>query len=210
MKSSSIKSTSPVFLIVVAALISSGCAALFGWDIHAPGILSARFLDEIQPVNQRIALYFEPELASFISTDKGGRFADPQTYHVGEALTPMLVEGFQQGFHEFILMETRPTPEIMRQYAIPHLAVVRVNDFGNRVTLKGQAIALITETAVLDQELNLLGKFESTGVSDAQKIFAKKGGPQVNLNAAIENNVKAIIEHIQDSLQTNAWQKQTA
>ena len=78
------------------------------------------------------------------------------------------------------------------------------------MTLKGQVLAIITETAVLDQELNLLGKFESSGVSDAHKIFAKKGGPQVNLNAAIENNVKAIIEHIQDSLHTNAWQGQTA
>ena len=84
-----------------------------------------------------------------------------------------------------------------------HLVSVRIKDFGNRVTWKGQAVALTTETVILDQNLKAIERFESTGSSDAQKVFAKKGGPQVNLNAAIENNVLATVQSIQDFLRKN-------
>lgn len=185
-----------VFSLVFFLL--SGCARLFGWDIHAPGILSTRFAQTIQPVPERIALYLPPELLSYESKDRGSRTADPQTYHIGEALAPMMVEAFQTGFDEFIFLETGPTREILKRYGIPRTAVVRVKEFKNRVTLKGQIVTLVTETVVLDPELRPLAQFESKGTSDAQKVFAKKGGPEVNLNAALENNVRAIVQHIQD------------
>ena len=149
-------------------------------------------------MNERIALYLPPETLSYQSKDKGGRTADPQTYFIGEAFGPMLVEGFQAGFSEFIFLETAPTPELMKRYAIPRAAVVRVKEFNNRVTLKGQTVSLLTETAVLDPDLHLLAHFESRGASDAKKVFAKRGGPEVNLNAAVENNVLAIVQELQD------------
>lgn len=178
--------------------LTAGCAAIYGYKIHAPGLLSGEFNQKIQPVNERIALYLPRESLAYQSKNKGGRTADPQTYFIGEALGPMLVEGFQAGFNEFIFFETEPTPEIMKRYAIPRAAVVWVKEFTNRVTLKGQAVGLITETAVLDSNLNLLTRFESRGASDAKKVFSKRGGPEVNLNAAIENNVLAIVQQLQD------------
>lgn len=178
----------------------TGCAALFGWDIHAPGILSPQFAREIVEVDKRVALYLPPQLTSYRSTDKGGRFADPQTYHVGEAYTPMLIEGFQSAFREFVFVETEPTPELMKQYGIHYLVVVGIKSFGNRVTLKGQALGLNTETVVYDPNLNPVLYFESTGSSDQQKVFAKKGGPEVNLNAALERNIIALLQYLQDSM----------
>lgn len=182
-----------------------GCASIFGWDIHAPGILSEHFSQVVQPVHERIALYLPPNLLQYKSYDRGGRTADPQTYHVGEALSPMLVEGFQTGFDEFIFLETEPTSALLKQYGISHLVTVRITEFENKVTWGSHGLSLTTETVVLDPELKTLGRFEATGLSGAKKVFAKKGGPQVNLNAAIENNVLAIMQYLQDSIQKGTW-----
>lgn len=176
----------------------TGCATIFGWKIHAPGLLSNEFGRKIHPASERIALFLPSETLHYESKNRGGWTADPQTYYVGEALGPMLLEGFQAGFSEFIFLETEPTPQVMKQYAVPRLVVVRVKEFKNRVTLKGQAVGLVTETVVLDPDFKLLSRFESRGTSDARKVFSKRGGPEVNLNAAIENNVLAIVQNLQD------------
>ena len=193
------------FFLFVLVIVSTGCARIFGWDIHAPGILSTNFTEQVQAVPARVALYLPPETFTFQSKNRGGRFADPQTYHVGEAFGPMILEAFQESFEEFILLEVEPSVPVLKRYAIPYLVVVRVKELNNRVTLKGQALQLVTETAVLDSDLNLLVRFEAKGASDAQKVFAKKGGPEVNLNAAIENNLSAVVYHLQDSIRTGAW-----
>lgn len=192
-----------VFLVL--SIISAGCTALFGWDIHAPGILSQNFAFNVRPVKNRVGLYLEPSVWNYISKNRGGRFADPQTYHVGEAYVPMVIEGFQEGFEEFIFFEIEPTPEIIKQYGIEYTAAVRIREFGNRVTMKGQAVQISTETLVFDRNFQPLARFASLGSSDAEKIFAKKGGPEVNLNAAIENNVIAVVQYIQDSIRTGHW-----
>lgn len=179
------------------ALSFIGCARLFGWDIHAPGVLSNHFAQTVQAAEERIALYLEPGLLGYQSKDRGGKTADPQTYHIGEALGPMLVEAFQTSFQEFIFLEKEPTPQILKRYGIPRVAVVRIKEFKNRVTWQGQEVTLETETAVFDSDLGPLGRFESVGTSGARKVFAKRGGPQVNLNAAIEANVLAIVQNLQ-------------
>jgi len=184
--------------LAMTVLLITGCARLFGWEIHAPGILSSNFAQQIRPVEERAALYLPSEVLTYQSKDKGSWSADPQTYHVGEALAPMLLEGFQNGFSEFVFLETEPTASILRRYGIKRLAVVRIKDFKNRVTWGGQGLMLITETAVFDSEMKKLAQFESRGSSESEKIFAKKGGPEVNLNAAIENNVRAVVQHLQD------------
>jgi hypothetical protein len=184
---------------------------LFGWDIHAPGVLSNSYFTNVQPAaaKTRIALYLPPDVRTAKSHNKGGKTADPQTYHIGEALEPMMLEAFQYSFDELILIEAEPTPEIMQRYAIPYLVTVRFVDFQNDVTWKGQKVALRTSVVVMDRNLSVVERFDSLGASDAQKVFAKKGGPEINLNAAIENNVRAIIEHLQDSLVSGKW-KETA
>ena len=183
-------------------LFFSGCAALFGWDIHAPGLLSEDFSRAVQPIEKRVALYVDPNLLTYESKERGGKTADPQTYHVGEAFGPMMVEGFQDAFSEFIFLETQPTPQILRRYGITCAVAVRLKDFGNQVSWKGQAILLATEVVLFDGDLQELDRFEATGTSDARKVFAKKGGPEVNLNAAIESNVQASVHHLQDFLRT--------
>lgn len=137
---------------------------------------------------------------SYVSEDRGGKTADPQTYHVGEAYGPMLLEVFQYGFDEFIFLEIPPSKEIVRQYAIPYTVVVRITGFKNEVSWSGQKISIETETVILSSELNVVEKFRSSGSSDVKRVFSKKGGPQVNLNLAIENNIMSIVEHIQDFL----------
>ncbi|MBN1687536.1 MAG: hypothetical protein JW893_00390 [Candidatus Omnitrophica bacterium] len=186
--------------ILLLSLCLAGCATLFGWDIHAPGMLSSDFSKQIQPVPVRLALYLPPEVSAYESQDKGGRLADPQTYHVGEAFSPMALEAFQEGFEEFILMETEPSAQILKQCGIPYLAVVAITDFGNKVTLKGQAIAIQTEVVLYNQDLYPVIHFQASGLSDAEKVFAKRGGPQVNLNAAIERCLLAIVQQLQDSV----------
>ena len=184
--------------LIASGFLLAGCAAIFGWNIHAPGILSENFSKRLAPVHERVALYLAPGLLNYQSKNRGGRTADPQTYYIGEALGPMLIEGFQDGFDEFIFLEAEPSPPLLKRYGIRRLAVVRVKDFENSVTLKGQAVTLVTETAVFDPDMRLLSQFESRGTSDSQKVFAKKGGPEVNLNAAIENSVLAIVGQLQD------------
>ncbi|MBI4372960.1 MAG: hypothetical protein HY585_04465 [Candidatus Omnitrophica bacterium] len=154
----------------------------------------------VTPLPKRVALYLPKNLLEFQSQDRGGKTADPQTYHVGEALGPMLIEAFQASFDEFVLMEAEPEAAVLKRYGIPYLVVIRIKNFDNRLTWRSHAITLTTETVVLDSELNLLGRFEATGASDAEKVFAKKGGPQVNLNSALENNILAIIQFLQDSI----------
>lgn len=192
--------------LILLLFLCSGCARLFGWDIHAPGILSQNFFYQIPKTSpHRMALYFEPETWNYISHARGGRFADPTAFHVGEALIPMMIEGFQTGFEEFVFLEVRPTPEILKQYGIEYLAVSRIKGVENDMTLKGQGILLRTETLVFSPNLEELAHFESTGSSDAEGVFAKKGGPEVNLNAAIENNVISVVQYLQDSIQTGNW-----
>jgi len=192
--------------VLGCAILLSGCATIFGWDIHAPALVSQRFYEHVQPMPERLALYLDPSIPAWISKNKGGRFADPQTYHIGEAYVPIVIEGFQQGFGEFILMEEEPTQAMLRQYAIPHLVYVRPQAFNNDVSLKGQVLELQTETLVFDQELRLLDRFRTSGKSDSKKVFAKKGGPQVNLNAALENNAEGMILYIQDALRSGRWE----
>ncbi len=167
--------------------------------------MSANFEQRVGPVHERIALYLDPAIYGYESKDRGGATADPQTFYIGEAYAPMVVEGFQQAFDEFIFMEAEPTPEILKQYAIPYLVVVRAKGFKNRVTWKGQGVMFTTETVVLGPDLNEIDRFESKGSSDVEKIFAKKGGPEVNLNAALENNVTALVQYIQDSIRDGKW-----
>lgn len=184
------------------SLAGSGCASIWGWDIHAPGILSPQFSREIKPIDARAALFIPESVYNYRSTDRGGRFADPQTFHIGEAYVPMMVEGFQAAFSEFILIDTEPTPEIMKQYGIEWLAAVGIKSFTNRVTLKGQTVGLKTEAVLYDRDLRAVHHFESQGSSDQRDVFAKKGGPQVNLNAALERNVIAVVQHLQDQIQS--------
>ena len=187
---------------IVFCLLLAGCAALFGWDIHAPGILSENFIHTIHPMGQRVALYVDPKFSQYISKDRGSALSDPQTYHVGEAFLPMLIEGFQQGFEEFIMLEVQPTQDILKQYAIPHTVAVTLKGFDNikGKPLNRQVITIETEAVIYDSNLNTLAKFNSEGSSDARKVFGKKGGPQVNLNAAAENNILAIVQFVQDWL----------
>ena len=193
------------FATFVLILLQTGCASIFGWDIHAPGLLSQDFYEKVEPLDQRLALYLPSEMTHYVSKDRGGKTADPQTYHVGEAFVPMLIEAFQGAFSEFVSLESEPSKSVLKQYAIPHLVLVRILDFKNRVTWHGQAITVRTETVVLDPALEIIDRFESVGSSDAKKVFAKKGGPQVNLNAALENNALAVVEHLQDSIRSGAW-----
>ena len=192
---------------LTAFLLFSGCAALFGWDIHAPGILSESFVQNVQPSPHRVAFYLDPESWKAVSKNKGGFWADPQTYHVGEAFLPMVIEGFQNGFEEFVFLEVEPSAAILQQYGIEYAAMTKIMGLGNSVTLKGQALELRTRTAVYDTQMQLLGEFESRGLSDAKKVFAKKGGPEVNLNAAIENNILAMVQYIQDAIRTGDWRQ---
>ena len=184
----------------IILFLLTGCASIFGWDIHAPGLLSEGFTQSIQPAHQRIALYFPKDILNYVSKNRGGKTADPQTYHIGEAYGPMLIEAFQSGFDEFIFLEVEPSANLLKQYAIPYLVIVRIKDFQNEVSWSGQGLSITTETAIFDTSFNLMEQFESKGSSDVKRVFSKKGGPQVNLNLAIENNIMSIIEHIQDTI----------
>lgn len=186
--------------LTVLVLALTGCARLFGWDIHAPGLLSESFITQVSYRRERVALYLPPSVMRFQSKDRGGLTADPQTFHVGEAFAPMMVEALQSTFENFIFLETEPTPEILKRYGIGYLVVVKIRDFRNNVTMKGQALLLTTETLVLDPDLNILVRYESRGASDAKSVFKKKGGPEVNLNAAVERNILAIVQFLQDWL----------
>lgn len=180
----------------------AGCTTLYGWDIHSPGLLSSEFSQDIPQERARLALYIPPDMKSYLSKDKGTRWSDPQTYHIGEAFVPMLVEAFQQGFDEFILMETVPTIAIMQQYGIEHLAVVEIKGFENRKDMKGQGLDIFSETTLFDRSLKLKARYETMGSSDARRVFAKKGGPEINLNAAIESNLRSVVLYLQDWVRT--------
>jgi len=186
-----------VWVIGLAASMT-GCARLFGWDIHAPGILSQNYYQRMPVSEERVALFMTPGLINCVSTDKGTRWSDPQTYHVGEAAVPIMIEGFQHSFGEFVSLETEPEPDILRQYGIPYLVVVDFRDFWNLKKFKSQALVLETEVGIYDSNMKLLARFLARGTSDAQQVFAKKGGPEVNMNAAIENNVLVTTEFVLD------------
>ncbi|MBI4398605.1 MAG: hypothetical protein HY586_05725 [Candidatus Omnitrophica bacterium] len=188
------------FGFIIFLFLFAGCARLFGWDIHAPGVLSSNFQRQVHPMPARIALYLPQDTFHYVSQDRGGRFADPQIYHIGEAWSPMMIEGMQNAFHEFIFMEVKPSVEILNQYKIPYLAVVRLTGFKNRVTLKGQAVSVFSEAVVYNSNREEIARFRARGTSDAKKVFKKKGGPEVNLNAAIEENVLSVTQYLQDLL----------
>ena len=187
-------------VFVILFPVVSGCASIFGWDIHAPGILSEGFSEQVELARERVALYISPETFLFQSKDRGGVTADPQAYHVGESFVPMLIEGFQSAFSEFIFLEEEPTRDILIRYGIPYVAVVRIKEFKNKVGWRGQAVQLMTEAVVFNSEFEEVKRFESRGTSDAERVFAKKGGPQVNLNAALENNIVSTVQYLQDFL----------
>lgn len=194
----SLKMLTAGFLAILTLSSFSGCAFLFGWKIHAPGILSQEFLNQIPRVEQRIALMIDPNLANAISEDRGGKFSDPQIYYVGESLEPMLLEGFSSVFSEFLLLEIEPSPELLQKYEIKYLVAIAYEGLENQVSLKGQVLSVSTHVFVWDQDLKLVDEFKARGESDARKVFAKKGGPEVNLNAAVENNILAILQRILD------------
>jgi hypothetical protein len=179
----------------------AGCAAIYGWNIHAPGLLSSEFARDIPPVQKRVALYIPEGQKEFISKDKGTMWSDPQTYYIGEAFVPMLIEAFQSGFSEFILMEAVPNPDLMDRYQVDALVVSEIKGFKNRKTLPAQGLDLYTETTVFSRDLKLIRRFEARGTSEAKGTFAKKGGLEVNLNAAIEGNLRETVLQVQEAIQ---------
>ncbi len=181
-------------------VILSSCTAIYGWNIHAPGILSAEFAQDVPQSPHRVALYVPEGQKEIVSKDKGTRLSDPQAYYLGEAFVPMLIESFQSGFKEFVLMEAVPTPEIMRQYGIETLAVCEIKDFKNRKTMKSQGLDIYTDTTLFNPDLKLVRRFEARGTSEAPGTFAKKGGLEVNLNAAMEGNLREIVMQVQEAL----------
>lgn len=188
------------YLFCFLPVIFCSCVAIYGWNIHAPGLLSDEFARDIPQVSKRVALYIPEGQKEFISKDKGTRWSDPQTYYVGEAFVPMLIESFQSGFTEFVLMEALPNPDIMNQYAIDAVVVSEIRDFKNRKTLPAQGLDLYTETTVFNRDLKLIRRFEARGTSEAKGTFAKKGGLEVNLNAAIEGNLRETVLQVQEAL----------
>ncbi|MCB9799651.1 MAG: hypothetical protein H6757_02695 [Candidatus Omnitrophica bacterium] len=186
--------------VVLLAVFGAGCAALFGWNIHAPGLLSEEFAQDISKIPARVALYIPEGQIDYLSKDKGTALSDPQTYYIGEAYVPMLIESFQHGVDEFLLFETLPTTELMKRYAISYLVVCEIKDFKNRKHYRGQGLDLYTETFVFNPDLSLYARFETRGASEAWKVFAKKGGPEVNLNHAIESNLRSMMTYLQDLL----------
>lgn len=186
------------WILAVLCLSLAGCATLFGWNIHASGVLSEDFYAQIEPVSARVAVYLPSSFLTYESRNRGGRFADPQTYYVGESMTPMAVEAFGRAFEEFVFIEAEPTDQILKRYEIDFLVFLQIKSLQNHVTLKGQALEIITDVQVVDSEGELLTRAEARGSSEAQKIFAKKGGPEVNLNAAIENNLRVTVQLLQD------------
>ena|SRR3989338_3143122 len=194
-----------IFKILSFVFLTSGCARLFGWEIHAPGLVSQGFYETVSTADQRVALFVRPELFQYQSLDRGSRFADPQTFYIGEALGPILLEAFEHAFRDFIFMEVKPDEKILQQYAVNYLVFVDLKGFNNAVTLKGQKIELSLYAEVYDSNLGLLAALEVEGTSDAFKVFAKKGGPEVNLNAAIENAVSSLVLFLQDGMRTNHW-----
>lgn len=185
--------------------ITAGCAALFGWNIHAPGVLSAQYYQQVEPYPSRVTLYFPKELLDDTFKNRGSRFADPQVYYAGEALGPILIEAFQHGFQEFFFMEVEPDPAILQQYGIEYLVTVKIRNFGNRVTLKGQQLMLELEAGLYDAQMQPLMRFVSKGTSEAFGVFAKKGGPEVNLNAAIENATRSMLYYLHDAMRQKLW-----
>lgn len=184
--------------LFVLGILLSGCAALFGWDIHAPAMLSERFSSLVPTSHTRLALLLTDDLRSWESRDRGSRFSDPQTYHIGEALSAMAIEGFQQGFEEFVFLETEPSPELLQQYGIPYLAVLDKAEFHHDKRMGDQVLGVVTLVGLYDRHLNELAVIESRGSSAAQSVFIKKGGPEVNLNAAVENNVLVTVQFLQE------------
>ena len=70
------------WLIVFAGLTGvslalTGCARLFGWDIHAPGLLSESFSTQVSYRHERAALYLPPSVMRFQSKDKRRPSAHP-------------------------------------------------------------------------------------------------------------------------------------
>jgi hypothetical protein len=187
-----------LYVLLLFACCVMGCVRLFGWTIHAPGILSESFYHKLQPAHARIALFIPNSVAHFESHNKGGRTADPQVYYLGESLVPMLIEAFQYGFDEFISMEVEPTPAIVKQYAIEYIVVIKIKDFANRVTMHGQYLSLTTEVVVYNSAMQEVACFDAEGKSDARKVFSKKGGPEVNLNASLETNSTVTVQYLQD------------
>ena len=188
------------YTMILLMLVITGCTYLFGWNIHAPGILSAQFYEERTPADRRVALYVNPAAREFQSDDKGDRFADPKVFNVGEAFYPMIIEAFQASFTEFVLIDVEPTDAILKQHSIPYLVAVDITGFDNRGIMKAHSYALKTEVYVFDSDLNLRARFEAERSSEAQKLYGKKGAPEVNLNAAVENNIKVTVEFLHDLL----------
>ncbi len=189
-----------LFVWILLGVLSSGCAAIYGWNIHAPGLLSIEFARDLPQTKHRVALFIPEGQKEFISKDKGTRWSDPQTYYVGEAFVPMLIESCQSGFSEFILMEAVPTPDMMRQYGIEALVVTEIKDFKNRKAFSSQGLDIYTETSVFNSDLKMIRRFETRGTSEAPGTFAKKGGLEVNLNAAIEGALRETVAQIQEVL----------
>ncbi len=84
------------YLILGWVLFFAGCATIFGWNIHAPGLHSKNFYSRVATVPERVGLYLTPETFDYESKERGGKLADPQTYYLGESFAPMAVEAFQR------------------------------------------------------------------------------------------------------------------
>jgi len=184
----------------VVLVLVCGCATFFGWDIHAPGVLSENFYFDRSPYMIRMALYLPDSVATYVATDRGGRLADPQTYYVGESFVSMLIEGMQASFEEFVLLEIPPSSALLKQYTIPYVVVVDDVTCGNRVTLRGQRLMLHVRVRLYNDDGKLITTFSAEGSSAARRVFAKRGGPEVNLNAALENTIRAVVDGVSDGI----------
>lgn len=156
-----------------------------------------------ETVSQRplsVGLIMNQDYRNYKSKDRGNDWADPQTYYLGEAITPLTVSYFEKGFKEVRAYDERPKSAKSEDFFIQP----EIRRFENDVSFSEQEIYLILGAFIFDKNLKLIDEAEvSVRHSGHLGFFGPTKSSRKIVSLAIQKGLGELLAETNKKISTN-------
>jgi hypothetical protein len=147
--------------LTVLSVLASGCHT-----IRPATLAEGVYLDNLPSSSHKVLLVMNENYRTYVSHDRGNDAADPQTYEIGEALTPLTEVFFKRAYPQVETTDRMPRVTDLEKWDFVICPKVEFfnNDLG-AISLK-QSIQVGLSAEMFDSRFNSLPGISSTGQSD--------------------------------------------
>lgn len=182
--------------IGVLGLLFSGCHT-----IRPVATADTSYLEKTPHSSKKILLVLDEDYRSYVSHDRGNSMADPQAYHVGEALGPLTTAFFTKAYPHADIAEKLPAAAHYGEWDF--VICPRVESFSNDLgswSLK-QSIAVGLSADIFDSQLNDYGRVSGAGWSNgglgaSAVIWGSTKNSSMIVSLALQEALQALVSGV--------------